>query len=193
VNWIVGTHWRLGGEFSRDNLDYDQSTGLQTGGTDMNTLNYSSTLGYMSGSNGVTLTLGKTESQTFTSNLSGSLALNLKFGQLLSLSPSYSYQNNKNLTDSSTSKIQNIYLNSEFSFIPQLFSLTVSGSYMINDNQGNRSTNGSVNANLNFYAAKLFKNKIQPALALKYKYQVSKYAETKTNASALFLQLDIAI
>lgn len=193
VNWIVGTHWRLGGEFSRDNLDYDQSTGLQTGGSDMNTLNYSSTLGYMSGSNGITLTLGKTESQTFTSNLSGSLALNLKFGQLLSLSPSYSYQNNKNLTDSSTSKIQNIYLNSELSFIPQLFSLTVSGSYMINDNQGNRSTNGSVNANLNFYAAKLFKNKIQPALALKYKYQMSKYAETKTNASALFLQLDIAI
>ena len=193
VNWVVGTHWRVGGEFSRDNLDYDSSTGLQTGGSDMNTLNYASTLGYMSGSNGVTLTLGKTESQTFTSNLSGSLALNLKFGQILSLSPSYSLQNNKNLTDNSTSKIQNIYLNSELSFIPQMFSLTISSSYMINDNQGNRSTNSSVNANLNFYAAKLFKNKIQPALALKYKYQMSKYGETKTNASALFLQLDIAI
>jgi hypothetical protein len=193
MNWIVGTHWRIGGEFSRDNLDYDKSTGLQTGGSDMNTVNYSSTLGYMRGSNGITLTLGKTESQTFTSNLSGSVALNLRFGQILSLSPSYSYQNNKNLTDSSTSKIQNIYVNSELTFIPQLFSLTVSGSYMINDNQGNKSTNGSANVNLNFFAAKFFKNKIQPALALKYKYQMSKYGETKTNASALFLQLDIAI
>ena len=193
LNWIVGTHWRLGGEFARDNLDYDKSTGLQTGGSDMNTLNYSGTLGYMSGSNGVTLTLGKIESQTFTSNLSGSVALNLRFGQILSLSPSYSYQNNKNLTDNSSSKIQNVYFNSELAFIPQLFTLTVSGSYMINDNQGSRSTNGSANVNLNFYAAKLFKNKIQPALALKFKYQMSKYGEIKTDATALFLQLDIAI
>lgn len=193
LNWVIGTHWRVGGEFSRDNLDYDQSTGLQTGGSDMNTLNYSSTFGYMSGSNGVTLTLGKTESQTFTSNFSGSVAFNLKFGQILSLGPTYSYQNNKNLTDNSTSKIQNVYFNSELMFIPQLFSLTLSGSYMINDNQGNRSTNGSVNANLNFFAAKLFKSKIQPALALKYKYLMSKFGETETHASALFLQLDIAI
>ena len=159
----------------------------------MNTVNYTSTLGYMQGSNGVTLTLGKTESQTFTSNLSGSVALNLRFGQIFSLSPSYSYQNNKNLTDNSTSKIQNVYFNSELAFIPQLFTLTVSASYMINDNQGSRSTNGSVNANLNFYAAKLFKNKIQPALALKFKYQMSKYGETETDAAALFLQLDISI
>ncbi|UCH96512.1 MAG: hypothetical protein JSV88_06590, partial [Candidatus Aminicenantes bacterium] len=86
-DWLVANHIQLGAKFSLDNLDYDESTGMLTGSEDMDTIKYSGTLGYVSGSNSITIGLGKTESKTFTSNIDGSLALNLRFGNFLSLNP----------------------------------------------------------------------------------------------------------
>jgi hypothetical protein len=191
-NWGIGTHWRLGGEVSRDNLDYDSSTGQQTSSSDMNTNNYTASLGYMAGSNGININLGKTESVNFTSNVNASLAVNLRFGQFMSLNPTFSYQSNENLSDGSTSTIYNFYLNSEITFIPQYFTLTLSASYMNNKSEFNKSTSWTASANLNFFMAEIFKNKIRPSLSIKSMFQGAKYGETKTDSAIFSLQADIA-
>jgi len=191
-NWGLGSHFRIGADLSRDNLDYDSSTGLQTSSSDMNTNSYSASFGYMAGSNGININVGRTESLTFTSNLNASLALNLRFGRLLSLNPTLSYQENENLGDGSKSTIYNVYLNSEITFIPQYLSLTISSSYMNNENPYGASTNWTAGCNLNFFASKLFKDKIRPSLSLKSMFQGSKYGETKTDAAIFHLQADIA-
>jgi hypothetical protein len=191
-NWGLGSHFRIGADLSRDNLDYDSSTGLQTSSSDMNTNSYSASFGYMAGSNGININVGRTESLTFTSNLNASLALNLRFGRLLSLNPTLSYQENENLGDGSKSTIYNIYLNSEITFIPQYLSLTISSSYMNNESPYGTSTNWTAGCNLNFFAAKLFKDKIRPSLSLKSMFQGATYGDTKTNASVFHLQADIA-
>ncbi len=80
-----------------------------TGSEDMDTIRYAGTLGYVSGSNSLIFKLGKTESKTFTSNIDGSVALNLRFGNFLSLNPTLSYQSTENFADDSTSKIYNAY------------------------------------------------------------------------------------
>ena len=178
-NWGIGTHFRIGADISRDNLDYDSSTGLQTSSSDMNTYNYSASLGYMAGSNGINLNLGKTESVNFTSNLNASLALNLRFGQFMSLNPTLSYQDNENLSDGSKSTIYNFYLNSEITFIPQYFTLTLSASYMNNESAYSKSNNWTAGCNLNFFAAKMFKDKIRPSLSLKSMFQGAKYGGRK--------------
>lgn len=192
VNWLIANHLQLGAEYGIDNLDYDESTGLQTGGTDMDTVKYAGTVGYIAGSNSITVRLGKTESRTFTSNIDGSLALSLRFGQVLTFNPSFSYQSTENFTDSSTSKIYNVYLNSELSFIPELFSLSILGSYTKTDNTYSDSTSLLVNGNLNFYMAKLFNYKVQPSLSLKTSYQQNEYSGTKTDSLAIYLQADIS-
>lgn len=192
LNWGIGSHFRIGGEVSRDNLDYDSSTGLQTSSSDMNTYNYMASIGYMAGSNGINITLGKIESVNFTSNMNASLALNLRFGQFLSLNPTLSYQVNENLRDGSTSTIYNLYLNSEITFIPQYFSLTLSGSYMNNESEFNKSNNWTAGANLNFFMAKLFKDKIRPSLSIKSMFQGTNYGNIETDSVIFMLQADIA-
>ncbi len=191
ANWGIGKHFRIGGEFSRDNLDYDSSTGLPTSSSDMNTYNYMSSLGYMAGSNAININIGKTESVNYSSNLNASLALNLRFGNFMVLNPTLSYQSNENLTDNSTSKIYNFYLSSEITFIPKYFTLTLSASYM--NNKGEYSNNNwTAGANLNFFMAEIFKNKIRPSLSFKSIFQGAKYGETKSDSTVFSLQADIA-
>jgi hypothetical protein len=192
ANWGLGSHFRLGADVSRDNLDYDSSTGLQTSSSDMNTYNFSASFGYIAGANGLNLNVGKTESVNFTSNLNASLALNLRFGQLMTLNPTLSYQENENLGDGSKSTIYNVYLNSEITLIPNYFTLTLSTSYMNNKNVSGTSSNWSANANLNFFAAKLFKDKVRPSMSLKSQFQGSKYGDNKTDSTIFWLQADIA-
>ena len=191
-NWGLGNHFRIGADLSRDNLDYDSLTGLQTSSSDMNTNSYSASFGYMAGSNGINLNIGRTESLKFTSNLNASLALNLRFGRFMSLNPTLSFQENENLCDGSKSTVYNVYLNSEITFIPQYLTLTVSSSYMNNENPFSKSTNWSAGCNLNFFAAKLFKDKIRPSLSLRSLFQGAKYGDAKTDSSIFHLQADIA-
>jgi hypothetical protein len=192
INWGIGTHFRIGGEFSRDNLDYDSSTGLQTSSSDMNTYTYTASLGYIAGATGINLNLGRTESIHFTSNLNASLALNLRFGQFMSLNPSLSYQSNENLGDGSKSTIYNFYLNSEITFIPQYFTLTISTSYMNNESDLSKSSSWNAGVNLNFFMAEIFKNKVRPSLSIKSMFQGAKYGETKTDSAIFTLQADIS-
>jgi hypothetical protein len=191
-NWLVANHVQLGAEFSLDNLDYDKSSGLLTGSEDMDTIRYAGTLGYVSGSNSLIFKLGKTESKTFTSNIDGSVALNLRFGNFLSLNPTLSYQSTENFTDDSTSKIYNAYLNGELTFIPEYFSLSVNGSWTKNDNTFSDSTSISVSGNVNFFMSKLFKYKLQPTLSLRGKYEEYKNGSTGTSNTAVYLQADIS-
>ncbi len=191
-NWLAANHVQLGAEFSLDNLDYDESTGLLTGSEDMDTIRYAGTLGYVSGSNSLIFKLGKTESKTFTSNIDGSVALNLRFGSFLSLNPSLSYQSTENFADDSTSKIYNAYLNGELTIVPGYFSFSVNGSWTRNDNTFTDSTSISVSGNVNFYMAQLFKNKLQPTLSLRGKYDEYKTDGTSTHNTSLYLQADIS-
>jgi len=191
-NWGIGTHFRVGADLSRDNLDYDSSTGLQTSSSDMKTNSYSASFGYMAGANGININLGKVESVNFTSNLNASLALNLRFGKFLSLNPTLSYQENETLSDGSKSTIYNLYLNSELTLIPDYFSLTLSTSYMNNESVAGTNSNWSANANLNFFAAKIFKDKIRPSISFKSQFQGAEYGDVKTDSSIFWLQVDIA-
>jgi hypothetical protein len=192
INWGIGNHFRIGADISRDNLDYDSSTGLQTSSSDMNTYNYSATLGYMAGANGINISVGKTESVNFTSNLNASLGLNLRFGNFLSLNPTLSFQENETLSDGSKSTIYNLYFNSEITLIPQYFTVTLTSSYMNNESPFNKSTSWSAGCNLNFFAARLFKDKIRPSLSLKSAFQGAEYGGVKSDSSIFHLQADIA-
>jgi hypothetical protein len=192
VNWGIGTHFRIGGEVSLDNLDYDSSTGLQTSMSDMDTYTYTTSFGYMAGSTSINLNVGKTESLHFTSNLNASLALSLRFGQFMTLNPTLSYQSNENLGDGSKSTIYNVYLNSEITFIPQYFTLTISTSYMDNESGASKSYSWTAGANLNFFMAEVFKNKVRPSISIKSMYQGAKYGDTKTDSAIFSLQADIA-
>lgn len=191
-NWLIGNHFKLGADFGVNNLQYDKSTGLQSSGTDMNTTKYSGSLGYISGSNGITLKIGKSESKDFTSNIDASVAVNLKLGKFLTFYPTVSYTNTENFSDSSESNMLSVYLSSELSFVPQVFTLSISGSYSDSESASSNSTSMNVNANLNFYMSKLFKYKVTPSLSIKGKYQESDYNGTKTDSTAVYLQFDLS-
>lgn len=190
--WLVANHVQLGAEFSLDNLDYDKSSGLLVGSEDMDTIRYAATLGYIAGSNGITVRVGKTESKTFTSNIDGSVALNLRLGTTLSLNPTLSYQSTENFTDNSTSRIYNAYLNGELVFIPEFFSLSVSSSWSKNENTFGDTTTLTAEGNLNLSMAKFFKHKLQPTLSLKSKYESYKTGGITTDNLTLYLQADIS-
>ncbi len=191
-SWLAANHLQLGGEFSLDNLDYDESTGLLTGSEDMDTIRYAATLGYIAGSSGITFKLGKTESRTFTSNIDGSVSLNLRAGKFLTLNPTLSYQSTENFADGSTSKIYNAYVNGELFLIPEFFSLSISGSWTKNDNTYSDTTTLSAGGNLNMYLAKLFKYKIRPTLSLRAKYEEMDNGGTSNSSTALYLQADLS-
>ncbi len=192
LNWGLGRHFRVGADVSRDNLDYDSSTGLQTSTSDMNTYNYSASLGYMAGATGVNLNVGRTESVNFSSNLTASLSLNLRFGKVVTLNPTLSFQENEALSDGSKSTVYNAFVSSEITFIPQYLTLTVSSSYMSNEGALSKSASWTAGCNLNFFAAKLFKDKVRPSLSLKSMFQGAKTGDIKTDSSIFHLQADIA-
>lgn len=191
-SWLIANHFRLGARFGINNLDYDKTTGLQSSGTDMKTTAYSGTLNYFSGSNSITVGLGKKESENYTSNIDASLSLSLRFGKVLTLNPTASYTTTDNFSDDSTSNMLSIYLSSELSFIPQVFTLTMTGSYSNSESSSSTSKSMSFGANLNFYMSKIFKYKVTPSLSLKSKYQESEYSGIKTDSVSLYLQADIS-
>ena len=192
--WTIANHFQLGGRFSLNNLDYDKSTGLETGSEDMDTIEYSGSLGYISGSNSITLNMGKRESKNFDSNMTASVALSLRFGNTFSFNPTLTYQSNKNFSDNTTSKIYSAYLSSEISFIPEIFSLSISSSWTKtdNDNTALDSTVLSAGGNLNLYLAKMFKNKIQPTLSLRGKYEDYKNGSNGKSNVTVYLQADVS-
>jgi hypothetical protein len=192
LSWGLGKHFRIGADLARDNLDYDSSTGLQTSSSDMNTNTYSAALGYMAGSTSINLNLGKTESLHFTSNLNASLGLSLRFGRFLSLNPTLSYQENETLSDGSKSTVYNIFLNSEITLIPQYFTITFSTSYMNSESPFAKSANWTAGCNLNFFAAKIFKDKVRPSLSFKSMFQGAEAGGIRTDSSIFHLQADIA-
>ncbi len=193
-NWIIAKRFRVGGGFSLNNLDYDESSGLQTGSKDMNTIRYHAVLGYISGPNGITFNLGKTEAKTFSSNIDGSVNILLKFGKVLQLTPTFSYQSTKNFADDSTSRIYNAYLNGVVTFIPGYFSLNINASGTKNVNPNGDTTSISVGGNLNFQMAELFKQKVKPTLSLRSSYQGFKNNKTsdRTDNVTVYLQLDLS-
>lgn len=192
ANWLIANHIQVGAEFGLDNLDYDKSSGMMTGTDDMDTIKYAGTLGYIAGANGITLKLGKTESKSFTSNIDAAVALNLKFGNILSLNPTLSYQSTENFTDNSTSKVYNVFLNSELTIIQELFSFSFTGSWTKNDNTFMDSTMLSLGGNANLNLTKLFNNKIQPTLSLRGKYEEYKNGDTENDNVSLYLQADVS-
>jgi hypothetical protein len=192
IGWQIDSRWRIGTDFSLDNLDYNSKNALPAVTPDMDTLNFSGNLGYTSASSNFSLTLGKIKSGNFTSNFSGQLACSLRFGQFMNLSPIFSYQNSKDLIGNNTSNIYNININSEITFIPQWFTFTCSGAYMRNVGDSFKSTAIMANANLNFFMAMLFKDKIHPVLAAKGEFQSNKSADFKTTNVSFRLQFDIS-
>jgi hypothetical protein len=192
LNWSVSSHFNVGAEISLNNLDYDKSTGLETGSEDMDTIKYSGSLGYVSGSNSITVSLGKSESENFHSNIDGGVALNLKFGDFLSLNPALTYQSVEDYALDTTTKTYNATLNGELTFIPEYFSLTINCSWYKNDNTVSDSTTLTLGGNLNFYMSKLFNYKLQPSLSLRGKYEESKYNDTRSSNTSVYLDANIS-
>ncbi len=192
VNWTIGNHFSIGANFGRNNLDYDQSTGLQSTGTAMNTTTYQGNARYYSGSNSISFGLGKIESENFTSNLNASLSLSLMFGKFMSFSPSASYTETDNFSDDSTSKMLNVTLSSELKFIPDIFTLSIFSSYYSSESAYSDSKTFSTDLSLNFFMAKLFKNKINPSVSLKGTYKKDENSGISTDSTSVYLKADIA-
>lgn len=192
LNWLIANHFNLGGEFALDNLEYDASTGLHTGGEGMKTIRGALFVGYVSGANSITFRAGKTESQTFTSNLDASVAVNLRFGNVFTLAPTVSFQRTQNLSDESNSDILSLFATGELSFIPNLATISFTGSYSQSKNPYADSDSMSLGANANLYLASLFNNKIQPAISLRGQYQKGTYNTISSDYWTLFLHADLS-
>jgi hypothetical protein len=192
LNWLIANHFSLGGEFALDNLEYDASTGLQTGGEGMKTLRGMVSVGYVAGTNSITFRAGKTEAQTFTSNLDASVALNLRFGTFFSIAPTFSFQRTTNLGDDSQSDILSLFTSGELTFAPEVASITFTGSYSQNKNTFADSDTLLLGANANLFFAKLFNNKVQPSISLRGQFQRGTYNEIQTEHWTLFLHGDLS-
>ena len=192
IGWQINPAWRIGGELSLDNLEYNSKTALPVGTPDMGTFNLNGTVGYTSAVGSFTVTLGKIKSGDFTSNFSGQLACNLIFSQAMNLSTVFSYQSNKDLAGGSNANIYSANITSEIIFIPQWFTFTYSGSYARNVGDGVAATTIMFEANLNLFMAKLFKDKIQPMLTAKGEIQSNRSAELETTNLSFRLQFALS-
>ena len=192
LNWLIANHLNLGGEFSLDNLEYDASTGLHTGGEDMDTWRGAVFLGFISGANSITFRVGKTESKTFTSNIDASIAVNLRLGSFFSISPTASFQRTTNLSDDSNSDILSFFASGELCFVPEIATLTFTGSYSQSKNPYADSDTLSLGVNANLYLAKIFQNKVQPSVSLRSQYQKGTYNSESSDAWTVFLHADLA-
>jgi len=191
VSWTMGNHFSLSANFGRNNLNYDESTGLQNSGNAMNTNTYGTSLRYYSGSNSVTLGVGKIDSENFTSNLNANLSMSFAIGKFLTLMPNVSYTNTEN-QDDTTSKMLNATLSSELKFIPNIFSVSVYSSYYSSESAYSDSTTFSTDLSLNFFMAKLFKNKVTPTISLKGTYKKEENSGMTNEYTSVYLKADIA-
>jgi hypothetical protein len=191
--WIIDNRFTVGGSFSLNNLAYDKSSGEETGSEEMNTIQYEANLGYAAGPTGIMFNLGKTESLHFSSDIDASVNIRLKFGKVLSLSPRFSYQSNKDIIDGTTSRIYNAYINGKLTLVPDYFSLTITLSGGKNVYPDGDSTNFTANGNLYLALARLFKQKIKPTLSLKSKYQNRRSKNGSKKSYVIFyLQFDLS-
>ncbi len=196
LSWTIANHIQVGAEASLNNLDYDETSGLHAGGEAMDTRRYAGSLGYIWGSNNeIKLTLGKTEAKEFESLLDGEVYVNLVFGRFLTFSPGATYKSTENYIDSSTTKDYSISLQSELSFIPELFRFSVMGSWEKTDNENDSaqdSTNLSVTGTLTLDLAKLFKDKLRPSVSLQGVYRDVKNEFVDETVYAIHLMANIA-
>ncbi len=192
VSWTLGNHFSLGGEFGINNLDYDESTGLSNYGSAMITKTYGASLRYYSGNNSITLGVGKTESENFSSKINASLSISLMSGRFLSFMPSVSYVETENFKDNSTSKMINATLSSELKFIPDFFSVKIFSSYYSSESVNSETESFSADVGLNFYMAKLFKDKITPNISFKGMYKREQNGGISTDSISVYLKADIS-
>jgi hypothetical protein len=193
-NWIIDDRFTVGGRVSLNNLAYDRSTGAQTGSEDMDTIAYEANLGYADGPNSIMFNLGKTESKTFSSDIDASIDIVLKFGKVLRISPRFSYQANRDLTDGTISRRYNPYIRGELTIIPKYFSMTFSVSGAKNVYTDGEYTSLDARGNLKFLMAELFKKKIKPVLSINSKYQHRKNRDgSEKSYVTVYLQLDISL
>ncbi len=192
ISWTLSNSWRLGADFSNDNLDYDASTGKMTSNSDMTTTSYNGTISYYAGTMSINLTLGKRIARNFTSDFSGSLNVSLSLGKFLTLAPTISLQNQKNNATSEELKVFNIFLQSTINFIPDWFSLSANISFNSSKSSSLENKNISADGNLSLNLAKLFKQKINPLLSCRSQYQKATTAGVSSDNLKLWLQFDLS-
>ena len=192
IGWQLGSRWRIGSDFSLDNLEYNSKTAMPSTTPGMETLNFNETLGYTSENSSFSLAIGKVKSGEYTSTFSGQLACSLRFGQAMSLAPVFSFQSIVDLTGSGNSDIYSVSVTSEITCVPQWFTCTTSGSYTRNVNDAFTSTAITIDANLNLFLAMLFKNKIQPMLTAKGEIRSNQIDRLTTTAVSLWLQFSLS-
>lgn len=188
IGWQLDPAWRIGADLSLSNLAYRSKTALPLASPDMDTLSFNGNMVYTFPAGSFTLMLGRIKTGDAMSNFSGQLACSLIFGQAMNLATVFSYQRSNDLLAASSSDIYSFTINSELTFIPQWFTFTTSGSYMRNVGDGFASTAVTIDANLNFFMAKLFKDKIQPMLTARGEIQSSQSAGLKTTNLSFWLQ-----
>ncbi len=191
MDWTIGNHFSLNANIGRNNLNYDESSGLQNSSTAMNTNSYGTSLRYYSGNNSITLGVSMIDSENFTSTFSPNLSMSFSFGKFLTLMPSASYTKTDN-SDDTTSKMFNATLSSELKFIPDIFTLSIFSSYYSSESAYSDSKTFSADISLNFFMAKLFKNKITPSLSLKGSYKKSENSGITNDSTSVYLKADIA-
>lgn len=158
----------------------------------MKTLRGAVSVGYVAGSSSITFRAGKTESQTFTSNIDASVGLNLRFGTFFSIAPTFSYQRTTNLADDTNSEILSLFTSGELTFAPEIASITFTGSYSLSKNPFADSDTLALGANANLFFSKLFKYKIQPGLSLRGQFQRGTYNDIQTEYWTVFLHGDLS-
>jgi len=189
IGYTIANRYKIGAKYGFDNTNYDEATGLQQSGSDMDTLNYGVNFGLVSGMNSVNLDIGKKESKTFTSAFSAALSMNLQLGKAITFMPMFSYDSTKSLADNETTKTYNASLNSAVTLVQQWLTLNFSGSYYKSGDMSKRTDAG---VNLDVDLSKLFKNKVRPVLSFRSRYQNSDYSGTVADSFSLYLQVDIA-
>jgi hypothetical protein len=192
VSYNLSASWRLGADFSLDNLDYDSSTGKVTSNSDMQTTNINASVGFMSGTTSVNLTLGKRDSKNFSSDISASLNISFALGTFFSLSPTLSYQKQDNKATAEEMSVYSLYLQSTMNFIQNWLSLATNFSYSSTESKSYDNKSLSLNSNLNLNLATLFKQKINPMLSARCQYQKTSNSGTSSDNLSFWLQLDIS-
>jgi hypothetical protein len=190
--WLIANRFKLGGRVGKDNLDYDQSTGLPMGSEDMNTLSYSGSLGYIAGNNGITIDIGKKESLNYSADISAQVSISLMHPGFFSLNPVLGYEKTTSHLDQSNSTRYLLRLFAELHLISNILTITTDGSYTESSGDSLSYTQIYAGGNLNLFLTKLFKDKIQPVLSLKSNYQENRYSDSQISNIKIYAQADLS-
>ena len=129
------------------------------------------------------------DSETFTLNLGGSM----RNGEILSITPSYSYSKMLNKFTEEETLTHNAFLTTEIHFLPRVISLHFSGSYNITKFPlGDITKAFDIGGGLNFYLDKLIKIG-SIVLTLKGSYRYSEVGEISDSDYIASFQCNIAL